>query len=720
MQTRILNIQGMTCQSCANRIEKVLNKKDFIKHAEVSFAGETARITFDEQHTDITELIGIIGKTGFQAALPSENPPPENHTRSEYPLWRVLLLLALSAPFLPGMFAMLAGSHAFMPPLWLQIALATIAQCWLAWPFYRRALAALRSGSANMDVLVSVGTLSIYLYSLGMAWTGHGGHQVYFEAGVMILAFVSLGKFWEERTKHSSLNSLSLLLQLTPRETEMWRNESWQTVALTEVQAGDTLRTVHGGRIAADGTVTAGEAWADESHLTGESRPIAKRKGDKVLAGALLSGSLEYRADALGSATLLGDMMNALSEAQNSKAPIARLADKTAAVFVPAVMLAALLTFAVTWWVADSAGQALVHAVAVLVVACPCALGLATPAAVMAGMGVAVRNGIWFKNAAALERAGSVDTVVLDKTGTLTEGKPRIAAVHTVGNWQPQDLLQLAASVEQHSLHPLATALLRAAEEQNLPLLPTDNAVTEAGQGIRADAAGIGTVSVGSMDFCRFRLPENLAEPTLWQQSSIVAVCVNGQPAGAFALSDMPKRDSAAVIKHLQQQGMHVVMMSGDRQSTAEYIGTQLDIKDIRGGMNPRDKAEAVRRLMAQGHTVAMTGDGINDTAALTAADIGIAVHGSSAAASHSADIELMRPSLRQLNDALTIARTTLRHIKQNLFFAFIYNIIGIPLAAFGLLTPALAGGMMALSSVSVLLNALRLKTLELPESVIK
>ena len=723
MSTQHINLQidGMTCQACASRIEKVLNKKDFVANASVNFAGETAQVEYDDAQTTPEELMQIIQKTGYQAALKTSALPemqPENASlwRSHRRTW---LLLALAAPFMLGMVGMLIGSHALMPPAWLQIALASIVQLWLAIPFYKSAIASVRGGLANMDVLVSIGTLAIYLYSLGMMLAGHPVHHVYFEAGVMVIAFVSLGKFLEERTKRGSLNSLGLMMQLTPRQVTVLRGTQWQPEKLENVQIGDTLRAVQGERIAADGVVLSGEAWADESHLTGESQPVYKTAGSKVLAGSILSGSVDYRAEQLGSNTLLGDMMNALSDAQGSKAPIARLADKAAAVFVPTVLSIAALTFIVTWLFTGSATKALVHAVAVLVVACPCALGLATPAAIMAGMGVAVRHGVWFKNAAAMEQAGHIDTVVLDKTGTLTQGKPDIAAIWTAPNISEDTLFQAAAAVEQHAAHPLAKAIVSHALDRNLAIPTATQPETEAGAGLQAQVDGIGLVKVGKPDFANLDIaaivgngqPENNADD-IWQIASLVAVSINGEAAGAFALADPLKPDSAEAISRLHAHGIGVYILSGDHAATVSHIAAQLgiDAAHAHGNQSPRSKADFIAQLKAQGRSVAMVGDGINDAPALALADVGFAVRGSTDIAEHSADAVLVRQSVNQLADGIFIARETLKNIKQNLFFAFIYNILGIPLAAFGLLTPVIAGAMMAMSSVSVLGNALRLK----------
>ena len=554
-----------------------------------------------------------------------------------------------------------------------------------------------------------------------MMLAGHPVHHVYFEAGVMVIAFVSLGKFLEERTKRGSLNSLGLMMQLTPRQVTVLRGSQWQPEKLENVQIGDTLRAVQGERIAADGVVLSGEAWADESHLTGESQPVYKTAGSKVLAGSILSGSVDYRAEQLGSNTLLGDMMNALADAQGSKAPIARLADKAAAVFVPTVLSIAALTFIATWLFTGSATKALVHAVAVLVVACPCALGLATPAAIMAGMGVAVRHGVWFKNAAAMEQAGHIDTVVLDKTGTLTQGKPDIAAIWTAPNISEDTLFQAAAAVEQHAAHPLAKAIVSHAAERGIAIPTATQPETEAGAGLQAQVAGIGLVKVGKPDFANLDMqavwqqgqPENgQPENDIWQIASLVAVSINGEAAGAFALADPLKPDSAEAIARLHAHGIGVYILSGDNAATVSHIANALGIDSphAHGNQSPRSKADFIAQLKAQGRSVAMVGDGINDAPALALADVGFAVRGSTDIAEHSADAVLVRQSVNQLADGIFIARETLKNIKQNLFFAFIYNILGIPLAAFGLLTPVIAGAMMAMSSVSVLGNALRLK----------
>ena len=714
MQKVSIQIGGMTCQSCASRIEKVLNKKDFVQQAGVNFASEEAQVTFDEKQTSVEQLLQIIQKTGFAAQLKQEQTAlPQERKLS----WRLILLWLINVPFLIGMLGMMLGQHDWMlPPMW-QMVFATIVQFGLAIPFYKSAWGSIKGGLANMDVLVSLGTLTIYFYSVFMLFYlphmshDHGSANIYFEASVMVLGFVSLGKFLEDRTKKHSLNSLGLLLQLTPKQVRVQRNGEWQTVPLNQIQVGELLRANQGERIAADGVVEEGTGWCDESHLTGESLPEMKKSGSQVLAGAMVTdGSLVYRSQQLGSQTLLGDMMNALSEAQGSKAPIARFADKVAAVFVPTVIGIALLTFLLTWWIQQDVVTALIHGVAVLVIACPCALGLATPAAIMVGMGKAVKQGIWFKDAAAMEEAAHVNAVVLDKTGTLTEGKPQVVAF-----WQAQsavysedEIYALAAAIEQSATHPLAKALVQAAMAKNVALPAVQHIQAEVGQGIQGEIEHLGTVKVGKPAYCGLTLPTDL-DP-VWQIASIVAVAVNDEPVAAFALADALKPDSQKAIQRLQAHNINVYIMSGDNSNVVQYIANQLDIQHAQGNMSPRDKANAVKLLQENGNVVAMVGDGVNDAPALTAANVSFAMHDGADVAQHSASATLMQHSVNQLVDALLISRATLKNIKQNLFFAFVYNVLGIPLAALGLLSPVVAGAAMAMSSISVLSNALRLK----------
>ncbi|WLP93844.1 cation-translocating P-type ATPase [Psychrobacter sp. M13] len=721
-----LAIDGMSCQACASRIEKVLNKKPSIYEVSVNFAGETANVDYDPNQASPEQIKEWVDKTGFVANLQAGDSlfaQTDEDTATKWP-WRLIGLWICLLPFLVGMAGMLTGfGMAWMPPVWIQFVLATIVQFGLALPFYSSAWASIKGGLANMDVLVVMGTVTIWAYSTYI-WLTHGdssadammqgmanhGPEVYFEAGVMVIAFVRTGKYLEERTKKHSLNSIDLLLSLTPDEVEQQQpNGEFINVALQQVQIDDILRAKQGSRVATDGIVIEGSGWSDESHLTGESVPLKKVAGDTLLAGALVeNGSLLYRVAAKGSDTKLGDMVQALSDAQGSKAKLARLADKVTAIFVPVVVAIALLTFGITWWLTGMVDTALMHAVSVLVIACPCALGLATPAAIMAGMGVAARHGVWFKDAQSLEAAGDIDTVVLDKTGTLTIGKPTIVdQVMVDKSLAANDVLQIAASVEAHASHPLATALINAAHEHGLPLLNVTDISVIKGAGIQATIEGLGVVKVGTAEFANLNLPKMM--PKVWQIASTVAVSINDEPLGAFALADDLKSDTPQAISALQAAGTTVILMSGDKQSVVDHVAAQLNIEAAYGRMSPRDKASAIAKLQTAGHKVAMAGDGVNDAPAMATADASFAMFEGTDVAQHSASARLMGESLMHIDAAQKIAQATVRNIKQNLFFAFIYNCLGIPLAAFGFLNPMIAAAAMALSSISVLMNALRL-----------
>lgn len=730
-----LDIGGMTCQACASRIEKVLSKKPAIAQADVNFANETAQIRFDPSQTSVDEILQWVKKTGFEAEVQQADAlMHEQAVEQEIP-WSLILTWVCLLPFLVGMAGMMVGNHSLMPPVWLQFVLATIVQFGLALPFYKSAWASIVGRLANMDVLVVLGTLTIWAYSTyiwlssgilsgvdhsGMSHTVHALPPVYFEAGVMVIAFVRLGKYLEHRTKKHSLNSIQLLVKLIPEAVLAKTPQGdWQSQALSSVKIGEVLLAKAGSRIATDGIVTLGEGWCDESHLTGESVPLSKRIGSTVLAGAMVdNGSLEYRVTATGQQTQLGDMIQALNDAQGSKAKIARLADKVAGVFVPVVVAISIITFVLNYWFLGNVNDALMRAVAVLVIACPCALGLATPAAIMAGMGLAARHGVWFKDAQALEAAGTVDTMVLDKTGTLTHGKPDLVAHYVVDDSLSfTDILILVASVERHTNHPLATTLINFAEsylEQQgakLTLLPATNVQTVAGQGVEAYIEGFGKVKVGRLAFTNVVLPDSItkAVDSPWHIASQVGISINEIPLAAFALADDLMSDTEQVLQRLRGYHIEPMIMSGDKQSVVDYVAHQLQVNQALGELSPRDKAEQVSALQAAGKKVVMVGDGVNDAPAMATATASFAVNNATDIAKHSASARLLGDSLSHAVSAVAISQATLRNIKQNLFFAFIYNCLGIPLAALGLLSPMIAAAAMALSSISVLMNALRL-----------
>lgn len=733
-QTITLDIDGMTCQACASRIEKVLNKKTAITDANVNFANETAQVSFDDNQTSSEEVLDWVKKTGFTATIQQANSLLSQNSQdsktSSLPFRLILIWLCL-LPFLGGMLGMMVGNHHLMPPIWLQFVLATIVQFGLALPFYQSAWASIKGRLANMDVLVVLGTLTIWAYStynwlFAESHFNHEvyfAHEVYFESSVMVIAFVRLGKYLEERTKKHSLNSINLLLELIPQTVLAKIGNNWTTIPLSDVAVGQNLLAKQGDRIACDGIVTglnADKAWCDESHLTGESLPVVKQINSPVMAGAMLtSGTIEYQATALGSHTQLGDMITALNDAQGSKANIARIADRVAGVFVPVVVAIAIGTFLVNFYMLGSFDTALMRAVAVLVIACPCAMGLATPSAIMAGMGVASRHGVWFKDAHALEVTGTVDTVVLDKTGTLTAGKPQVVA-HYLFNTSLNlaEIGQITATLEAHANHPLATALVEYAKGFNVKNTFTiTNVQNVTGEGIQGEIDGFGLVKVGSLAFTQMTLPIEILQNHVWQIASLVAVNINDVPIAVFALADALKSDSISAIQSLRNLGLTTIMLSGDKQSVADYIGRQINIDQVFGELSPREKANAISELQATGKKVAMVGDGVNDAPAMATAMASFAVQNGTDIAQHSATARLVGNTDQMIShvvSAVKIARATLNNIKQNLFFAFIYNVIGIGFAAIGLLSPMMAAGAMALSSISVLGNALRLTRIKL------
>lgn len=701
-----LSVSGMHCQGCSTRLTKLLNSQPYVKEASVNFASEEAQIEL-QNGTDrdyvMPKILLAMQSGGFKGELQKDTI-----VEMKLPL-RLKVLILISLPFFVGMIGMLFGSHSWMIPAWLQFLLATVVQFWIALPFYKSAWASVRGGMANMDVLVVLGTTAIYVYSVVM-WLVYGhAHNVYFEGSVMIVAFVSLGKFIETRNKKQSLNSLQSLLKLLPPEVMAFRDGEWMKVPLHKVKVGDRIRSNHGDRIATDGEVYQGVAMCNESHLTGESELVKKAVGDMVSAGALVEdGSVEYIATSVGRETFLGDLMAALSEAQGSQAPISRIADRVSAVFVPVVILISAVTFL---WYLPQWERGLMNAVAVLVIACPCALGLATPAAMMVGLGNAFRKGIWVKEAATLEQTAKVDTVVFDKTGTLTRGQPTVVEYENFGS---HNALQLAASLEQFVQHPLAHAIVSKAYEEGLDLHFADeveNIVGEGASGKVEMEAGALPLKVGSPAFTQAQVPSNILEK--WEGRGSIICISNAETSellGTVLIADELREDSKAVLDELGRQEVAAVLLSGDRESTVKRIAQELGITRLFAEVKPRDKLEKIKELQSQGNIVAMVGDGINDAAALAQADVGISVKSAAAVAEQVADITLVKNNIANVGHAISIAKSTVRNIKQNIFFALVYNAVGIPLAAAGYLTPSLAALCMALSSISVVTNAMRLR----------
>ncbi len=707
-----LQITGMHCASCAARLEKALNQLPEVE-AVVNIATEKASLNFNPAASNLENIIEAVRKTGFDAHpvrdFAAEKAARAATLRAQRNTFVIALLLTL--PLLGEMLLMPFGIHLMLPP-WLQCLLATPVQFWAGARFYHGAWSALRSGGSNMDVLVALGTSAAYFMSLAV-WLLALDQSLYFEASATLITLVLMGKLLEARAKGKASAALESLIQLQPKIAHAERNGEFVDVSASSLRPGEIFEVRPGESIPVDGIVTSGQSSVDEAMLTGESLPQTKRPDDKVYAATLnQQGLLRCRALAVGSHTQLAAIIRLVEQAQGSKAEIQRLADRISAIFVPAVLGIAALTF-VGWWLAGSGfSTALINAVAVLVIACPCALGLATPTAVVVATGRAAQFGMLVKDAAALERAHQLDILLVDKTGTLTEGKPGVSDIVPMPDIAPETLLQLAATLAERSTHPLSRALAMHAREAKITLLPVTDFREETGAGVSGNIEG-DTCRLGSPDFIRrqnVEIPDARLTPLQAAGKSVIVLARGTQLLGFIALADQLRESSRSAVARLQAMGLKVVMLSGDQPATAKAIAEQAGIDAFRAQVLPEDKAAVVESYRKAGHRVGMVGDGINDAPALAAADIGFAMKSGSDIALEAADITLMRNDLGSVADAISLSRATLKKIRQNLFLAFAYNILGIPLAAAGMLNPMIAGGAMALSSVSVVSNALLLK----------
>jgi Cu+-exporting ATPase len=714
-----LNLEGMSCASCAGRIERALAQQPGVLAVSVNLASERAQLQV-LRGTDHSALLQAVSQAGYRASVLDDatqaQPTAERHLQRER--WALLLAIVLTVPLVIPMLVEPFGLH-WMLPAWLQFALATPVQFIFGARFYRAAWSALRARAGNMDQLVAIGTSAAYglsLYQWAVSPASSMPH-LYFEASAVIIALILLGKYLESRAKRQTSSAIRALQALRPERALRLRDGVEQWVALGELQLGDAIVVKPGERFPVDGLVREGQSHADEALISGESLPQPKQPGDSVTAGAINGeGRLLVETTALGAETVLSRIIRLVEDAQAAKAPIQKLVDKVSQVFVPSVLLIALATL--LGWLLLGAGieTALLNAVAVLVIACPCALGLATPTAIMAGTGVAARHGILIKDAEALEIAHSVTLVAFDKTGTLTSGAPRIAHLRAVDGNTTQ-LLQLAGALQRGSEHPLAKAVLDQCTEQQLPLTEVSNSKALAGRGI-AGQIGERQLALGNKRLLEehFLHHDELAANALaWEAegrtlSWLLELAPQPQVLGLFAFGDTLKPGAAEAIAALTAQGIESHLISGDNPGSVKAVAEALGISAAHAEVLPADKAAIITELKKNA-VVAMVGDGINDAPALAAADVGIAMGSGTDVAMHAAGITLMRGDPRLVADALDISRRTYNKIRQNLFWAFAYNLVGIPLAAAGLLNPMLAGAAMALSSVSVVSNALLLKT---------
>ncbi|MDP2398316.1 MAG: heavy metal translocating P-type ATPase [Burkholderiales bacterium] len=709
-----LPISGMTCAACAARIEKTLNRLPEVRAA-VNFATEKAHIEYPAGSITPEQLIGAVRKAGYDAQLPAADGDATRKAERLVAYRRDLRLFTISAvltlPFLALMLYMLTGQHhaSWFPP-YAQLLLATPVQFWIGSRFYIGAYHALRSGGANMDVLIALGTSVAYFYSAAVALLGLDGH-LYFEASVSIITLVFLGKLLESRARARASSAIEELIRLQPQTARVERDGSIAEIPVSEIRVGDVFVVRPGEAIAVDGKVIDGGSSVDEAMLTGESLPVAKTAGSPVYAATLnVQGLLRCTATGVGADTALAGIIRLVEEAQGSKAPIQRLADVISGIFVPVVVALALLTFAGWWWHSGNWADALIPAVAVLVIACPCALGLATPTAIMVGSGAGARTGVLIKNAEALERAGHIDTLVVDKTGTLTLGKPSVTDV--AASADETALLRIAATLELGSEHPLARAVLEYAQARQIATVPMQGFEAVAGKGVRATVNGKPAL-LGSPQFLAgygLVLDEAAVARLQDQGKTVIGVAHDSVVLGMIAIADPLRPTSRAAVAALQALGIEVIMLTGDNRRTAAHIAREAGITRFEAELLPQDKAQRVNTLTQQGRRIGMIGDGVNDAPALAAAQVSFAIGAGSDVAIHAADVTLMRSDLMSAVDAVSLSRATFRKIKQNLFFAFIYNVLGIPLAAAGLLNPIIAGAAMAMSSVSVVGNSLLLK----------
>ncbi|MGE5418405.1 MAG: heavy metal translocating P-type ATPase [Acidobacteriota bacterium] len=724
-------IEGMTCAACAARVEKGLAKLAGVEKAVVNLATETATIEYRPGQIAIEDMIDTVKRIGYGASVIHQDLMSglaEGEESDELKQRRLMLTLSavLSIPFV---LMMIGEPLGIMFPQWMMsiyfmLILATPIQFGAGFTFYRGAFTSLRSGSANMDVLVAMGTSVAYFYSLAAAIWIPKAH-LYFEVSALLITLILLGKYLEALAKGRTSEAIKKLIGLQPKTARVVRNGQEMDVPTSEVAVGDLVIVRPGERVPVDGVVKEGYSAVDESMLTGESVPVDKQIGD-VVAGATVNkfGLLKIEASRVGRDTVLAQIVRVVQEAQGSKAPIQRLADVVAGYFVPVVIVIAAATFGIWYWGVDPGNfsRALINATAVLVIACPCAMGLATPTSIMVGTGRGAENGVLIRGGEHLERAHKIDTIVLDKTGTITRGEPQLTEFVVAEGFAGQDeqILQWAARIEKMSEHPVAMAIV-AGVRSRLPGVeladPEEfNAVPGKGVVSRIDghSALIGTVRFLNDQGVDTAPIVDSVKRLEGSGRTTVIMAVDGQLAATIAVADTVKESSADAVKELKELGIDVWMITGDNQRTAAAIAGEVGIEHVLAEVLPEDKVDQVRKLKEQGHIVGMVGDGINDAPALVTADIGIAMGTGTDVAMEAADITLMRGDLRTIATAIRLSKATMRNIRQNLFWAFFYNVIGIPLAASGLLNPIIAGGAMALSSVSVVSNALRLKRVKL------
>ena len=732
-------VTGMTCAACQARVQRTLATRPGVANASVNLITNTAAVTYDPELITPSELVEAVRATGYGAELPTESPdylhPDEKAEEAERRDARLLSIKAVASVG-AGIFAMIVSMSMMSSAVanYSLLAITTVVMVWAGRDFYVRAWKALRHGSADMNTLVSLGTGAAFLYSLvatvaPQVFVRNGiAADVYYEAVIIIIGLVLTGRALEARARRKTSLALRGLATLIPPQARVEESGQWIEKPVEQIESGEIIFVRPGERVPVDGTIVDGSSAIDESMLTGEPMPVTKGIGDRIVGGTVnTTGAFRYRATSVGADSVLARMVKLMREAQSSRAPIQRLADRVSAVFVPVVVVIAVVTFFAWYFLADTAGlpRGLAAAVAVLIIACPCAMGLAVPTAVMVATGRGAQVGLLIKGGEILQRAGDVDTVVFDKTGTVTEGKPAVTSIVPVGEFAEDELLRLAASVEHSSEHPLATAIVAAASRKGLSLEPVTEFRSHTGTGVTGKIRRA-EVAVGSPTLMRAagvadRDIAALAPAAPAGVESRLYVAVDGRIGGMIAVSDPVRASAAPAVTSLQELGIDVVLLTGDMQSTARAVGAAVGISNVVSEVLPAGKVDEIRRLQSEGRTVAMVGDGINDAPALAQSDVGMAIASGTDIALEASDIALMRPNLLGVSSAISLSRRAMTTMKQNLFWAFVYNVVGIPVAAGVLypftgllLSPVLASAAMALSSVSVVTNSLRLRGAEL------
>lgn len=731
-RTESLTITGMTCANCAARVEKELVNHKGVDKAFVNLATEKATVTYHESATTLNELIQGVEQIGYGAIVNDEAHKQEaeefKEKETKHLFWQLVISGLFSAPMVIAMMMSMAGMHSnafvqFLHLPWVQLILTTPVQFFIGARFYKNAYHAIKTGAPNMDVLVAMGTSAAFFLSVYNGFFSSTSTDLYFESSAVIITLILLGKYMEQSAKGKTGKAIKQLMELQAKTARVIRGNEEIDVPIEEVQLAEQVRIRPGEKVPVDGKILTGSSSFDESMLTGESLPVEKTVGDTVIGGTVnINGTLVVETDKIGNETALAQIIKMVEEAQGSKAPIQKVADRISAIFVPVVLGIALLTLLATGWIGGDWNTAIIHAVAVLVIACPCALGLATPTAIMVGTGLGAKKGILIKGGEYLEKTAKIEAVLLDKTGTLTKGKPEVTDI-LVNDAQLTEVefIRYATAVEKYSEHPLGVAIYQYGLSQQITELPvvTDFKVA-VGSGVTAQLDGkmvqIGARRLFRQEKIDFETVEAQIVALEKTGKTVMLMAIDGVCVGLIAVADQVKDSSNEAVAALKNQGIAVYLLTGDNKRTADTIGESVGIQSehIFADVLPQDKADYVAKLQNQGFVVAMVGDGINDAPALALADIGIAMGTGTDIAMEAADITLMRGDLSSISEAIQLSKKTMRKIKQNLFWAFIYNVVGIPFAAIGLLNPIIAGGAMAFSSVSVLINSLSLNRAKL------